>query len=145
MTKSDVGRGRPPKHSRFKPGTSGNPRGWPKRKVSALGEITDDVFKTPVEYRDDGRLKKATRHELSLKAMVKDALNGDIAATEMLLRLRSRAEAGEIGVQRIVVDNWLPDHPGQTGEQKSRRHMNEADLDSSGGQERPSAQAKRGT
>jgi len=139
MTKSDVGRGSPPKHSRFKPGTSGNPRGRPKRKPMVLGEIANNVFNTTVGYRDDGQLKKATRHEVSLKALVKHALSGNVAAAEALLKLRSQPQAGDVGVQRIVVDNWLPDHPGQTGEQKSRQHMNEADLESSGGQEQPSA------
>jgi hypothetical protein len=142
MTKFDVGRGRPPKHSRFKPGTSGNPRGRPKRKPSALGEIANDVFNTSIRYPDDGRLKKATRREVSLKTLVNHALSGNIAAAEMLLKLRSRAQAGEVGVQRIMVDNWLPDRPGQTGDQKSRKLMNEADLESSGQQEQPSTPKK---
>jgi hypothetical protein len=142
MAKSDVGRGRPPEHSRFKPGVSGNPRGRPKRKSNVLGEITHDVFNTTVEYRDHGRLKKATRHQLSLKALVKHALTGDVAAAEMLLKLRTQAQAGDISVQRIVVDNWLPDQPGQTGEEKSRQHMNEADLESSGGQGQPGTRQK---
>jgi hypothetical protein len=137
VTKSDVGRDSPPKHSRFKPGTSGNPRGRPKRKPTALGEITNDVFNVSVRYGDDGRLKKATRHELSLKALVKHALSGNVSAAGMLLKLRSQAQAGAVGIQRVVVRNWLPDYPGQTGEQKWRQQINEADLDSSGGREQP--------
>jgi Family of unknown function (DUF5681) len=136
MARSDVGRGRPPKHSRFKRGISGNPRGRPKRKSTLLGEITHDVFNTTIEYLDDGHPKKATRHQLSLKALVKHALTGNVAAAEMLLKLRTQAQAGDVSIQKIVVDNWLPDHPGQTGEEKSRQHVNEADLESSGGQRR---------
>jgi Family of unknown function (DUF5681) len=137
MTKSDVGRGRPPKYSRFKPGISGNPKGRPKRRVTALGEITNDVFTAFVGYRDDGRLRKATRHELSVRALVKHALNGEISAAEMLLKLRSKAQAGDVSVQRIAVSNWLPDYPGQTGEQKSCQHRNEADLELPGEREQP--------
>jgi hypothetical protein len=131
MTKSDVGRGRPPEHSRFKPGISGNPKGRPKRKATALGEITKEVFNTSVEYRDGGRRKKAQRRELTIKALVKKALNGSVSAAEMLLKLRSQSRAGDLGIQRIELTNWLPDHPGQTGEERSRQQMSEADLDSS--------------
>jgi hypothetical protein len=134
MAKSDVGFGRPPKHSRFPPGTSGNPRGRPKRSSTMLGEIANDVVNALVEYRQDGRPKKATRHELTLKALVKRALGGSVSAAEMLLKLWTRAQTGGRRVQRIVIDNWLPDHPGQTVEQKSRRHMSEADLNSSAGE-----------
>jgi len=122
------------------PSTSGNPRGRPKRKPTALGKIANNVFHTSVRYRDDGRLKNATRRELSLRTLVKHALSGNVTAAGMLLKLRSRAQASEVGVQRIVVDNWLPDHQGQMGEQKSRQHMNEADLKSSGRQ--PSTRKK---
>jgi hypothetical protein len=61
----------------------------------------------------------------------------------MLLKLRSWAQACEVEVQRIVVDNWLPDHPGQTGEHKSRQHMNEADLDRPDGWRNPARAKKR--
>jgi hypothetical protein len=142
MTKSDVGRGRPPKNSQFKPGISGNPKGRPKRKSTALGEITRNVFNTSVEYRDRGRLKKSTRSELTLKAFVKRALSGSVPAAETLLKLRSELQAGDAGVLRIVVANWLPDHPGQTGEQKSLQHRNEADLEASGGREQPVTRRK---
>jgi hypothetical protein len=79
----------------------------------------------------------APRRELSIKTLVKKALSGSVSAAEMLLKLRSQAQAGAVGVQTIVVRNWLPDYPGQTGEQKSRQQINEADLDSSGGREQP--------
>jgi Family of unknown function (DUF5681) len=142
MTKSDVGRGKPPKHSRFKPGISGNPKGRPKCKATALGEITKNVFNTSVEYRDRGRLKKSTRRELTLKAFVKRALSGSVPAAEMLLKLRSGAQACDVGVRRIVVDNWLPDFPGQVGEEKSLQHRNEADLEPPGGREQPGTHKK---
>jgi hypothetical protein len=143
MTKSDVGRGRPPEHSRFKPGISGNPKGRPKRMATALGEITNEVFNTSVEYREGGRRKRAPRRELTIKALVKKALNGSVSAAEMLLKLRSQSRARDVGTQRIELTNWLPDHPGQTGEERSRQHMSEADLDSSGGREQPGSDPTR--
>src|SRR5580692_6950645 len=97
----DVGFGKPPRHSRFKPGTSGNPKGRPKRKPAALGDITKNVLNTSVDYREGDRRKKATRHELMLKGLVKRALGGSVAAADKLLKLRAHSQKRDVGVQRI--------------------------------------------
>lgn len=130
MDASDVGFGKPPTHSRFKPGISGNPKGRPKRNVSTLEDIASHVLKTSVEYTEGDRRKRATRHKLMLMGLVKRALGGKVAAAEKLLKLYSQKH--DVAVQRIELSNWLPDHPGQTGEERSRQHINEADFDSSG-------------
>jgi hypothetical protein len=124
MTTSDVGRGRPPKHSRFKPGVSGNPKGRPKRTPIALGKIASNVLGTLVEYRENGRSRKATRGELTIKAFVENALKGSLSAAEMLLTLRSRSPVADV-IQTIDLDNWLPDYPGQTGAERSRQHADD--------------------
>jgi hypothetical protein len=111
MTKSDVGRGRPPKHSQFKPGISGNPKGRPKRRATALGEITRSVFNTSVEYRDCGRLKKSTRSELTLKAFVKRALSGSVAAAETLSTNAKRQVADAGPGHRLPLVARRQDHP----------------------------------
>jgi hypothetical protein len=131
MDVSDVGFRRPPRHSRFKPGTSGNPKGRPKRKAAALGDIANHVLNTSVEYREGDRRKKATRHELMLMGLAKRAANGSVAAAEKLLKLYSQKH--DVAVQQIELSNWLPDHPGQTGKERSRQHTNEADFDAPGG------------
>jgi hypothetical protein len=131
MDESDVGFGKPPRRSRFKPGTSGNPRGRPKRKAAALGDIADAVLNTTVEYREGDRRKKATRGEVMVMGLVKRALGGNVAAAETLRKLYLQTD--DVSVQRIEVDNWLPDYPGQTSEERSRQHVSEASFDASGG------------
>jgi hypothetical protein len=137
MDESDVGFGKPPRHSRFKPGTSGNPNGRPKREAAALGDIANHVLNTSVEYKEGDRRKKATRHEVMLMGLVKRALSGSVAAAEKLLKLRAHSQNRDVGVQQIEVNNWLPDYPGQTREERSRQHMNDADFDSPGRREPP--------
>jgi hypothetical protein len=43
---NDVGYCNPPKHSRFKPGQSGNPLGRPKGTVSFAPELADELMRT---------------------------------------------------------------------------------------------------
>jgi hypothetical protein len=41
-------------------------------------------------------------------------------AQKHYLKMRAHAQKhGDAGIQRIVFKNWLPDHPGQTGDQKT--------------------------
>jgi Family of unknown function (DUF5681) len=143
IAKFDVGRGRPPKHSRFRPGISGNPRGRPKRKATALGEIASEVFNATIEYREAGQRRKAPRRELTIKAFIEKALKGSVSAAETLLKIRSQRPNGAVAVQTIELNNWLPEYPGQTGAERSRQHTNEADLDTSEGQQSPDTCRKK--
>jgi Family of unknown function (DUF5681) len=121
MSEDDVGYGRPPKHSRFKPGNNANPRGRPKRKPAEIAEIIDNVSDGKAEYRERGRTKKATRRELTIRSHVRRALDGNLRSMEAILTLRAHAQASsDGGVQRLEIADWLPDYPGQTAEQKTR-------------------------
>jgi hypothetical protein len=121
MSDDDVGYGKPPKHSRFKPGNNANPTGRPKRTPAAIAEIIDNVLDGQAEYRERGRTKKATRRELTVKSHIRRALGGDLKSIEALLLLRAHAQtSGDTQVQRLEIIDWLPDYPGQTGEQKTR-------------------------
>ena len=122
MSEEPIGYGKPPTHTRFKPGTSGNPKGRPKRKVPVAGEIIDSVLNAPAEYRERGQTKTAVRRELTLRNYVMRALGGDVKAAETLLKLRAHAQRfSDTGVHSFEVADWLPDHPGQTGEEKTRK------------------------
>jgi hypothetical protein len=121
MADYDVGYGKPPHTTQFKPGKSGNPKGRPKRDQSLLGDVVNHVLDEPVQYREKGRAQTATRREVSLTILVQRAIKGDVAAADMVLRKRARAlrRAGG-GVNRLQVRDWLPDYPGQTADQKAR-------------------------
>jgi hypothetical protein len=133
MSKS--GRRNPPEHSRFKKGVSGNPKGRPpkRRKRQLVGEIVSEVQNTPTAYREDGRTKLATRFELLLKKLVNAALGGDPKSADDLFRLRTQAERNNgAKMEKIIVEDWVPDFPGQTGEQKTRAHGRENEIDPTG-------------
>ncbi|HWA91162.1 MAG TPA: DUF5681 domain-containing protein [Rhizomicrobium sp.] len=116
-----IGYGKPPRATRFRPGTSGNPKGRPKCASSPLGEIVNDVLNAPVKYRENGRARTSSRREVALKQLVQRAINGDVGAADVLLHKRAqmlRQAGGQ--ANRLLIRDWLPDYPGQTAEQKAR-------------------------
>lgn len=92
----EVGYGRPPKASRFKPGQSGNPRGRPKEAKSV-----DDVFQkrlfAKVKVQEKGRQTEMTVLEVIIGRLLKRAADGDnrsIAIVLNQMRLPKGAEDG---------------------------------------------------
>jgi hypothetical protein len=131
MSKS--GSRNPPTHSRFKKGVSGNRKGRPKREALVLGDIISKVQNTLTAYREGGRTKRASRLELALKKLVNSALEGDARSAEELFKLRAKAsKSSDARSQKIIVEDWIPDFEGQTGEQKTRAHARENEIDPTG-------------
>jgi hypothetical protein len=130
MPNYDVGYGKPPKKSRFKPGTSGNPKGRPKRKPAAISKIIRDALSAAVRYRANGRTKTATRHEVVLKTLIAQALKGDLTAAGLIPTVRAHIlRFGEVGIDRLQIEDWLPDYRGQTAHQKTRELASASKLD----------------
>jgi hypothetical protein len=125
------GRGNPPEHSRFKKGVSGNPKGRPKgSKDQPVIDIISEFQNLLTAYREGGRAKRASRLELLLKKLVNSALEGDARSAELLFKLRAKvSKSGDARSQKFIVEDWVPDFEGQTGQQKTRAHARENEID----------------
>ena len=81
-----VGYGKPPRHSQFKPGQSGNPRGRPKGtrgvKTDLAAELSS-VWTTSI----NGRAIKGTKQRLMFRTLTARAATGDVKAAAILLPL----------------------------------------------------------
>lgn len=121
MTDYEVGYGRPPKHSQFKVGKSGNEAGRPpKPKLNGVIDIVRSALNATVEYRDQGRIRTTTRSEVGLKRLIDNAVYGDLRAIAAVLKiLTTSTHAGHAGVETVEISNWRQDYPGQTAEQKT--------------------------
>ncbi|MCB9848492.1 MAG: hypothetical protein H6814_08775 [Phycisphaeraceae bacterium] len=80
----EVGYGKPPEHSRWKKGQSGNPKGRPK-KIKDFEKLLDIELSRTLQITEGGRQVSLTKRELILKTLVNDALKGDLRAMKMIL------------------------------------------------------------
>jgi len=129
------GRGNPPKEFQFKKGVSGNRKGRPpkSRKDRLIIDIISEFRNILTAYREGGRAKRASRLELMLKNLVNSALEGDARSAEVLFKLRAKAsKSSGAKSHKFIVEDWVPDFEGQTGEQKTRTHARENEIDPTG-------------
>jgi hypothetical protein len=80
----EVGRGKPPKHTRFKLGRSGNPGGRRKGSVN-LKMILKSVLESGVELTENGRRRDVPLLEALVMKQVQEGLRGQLRAIESLL------------------------------------------------------------
>ncbi len=85
----EVGYKKPPKHSRFKKGLSGNPCGRPKGAKN-LKTILEAELSETIVVREGDRQKKISKLEGVVKALLAKALKGDPRGMDLVLRLAAQ-------------------------------------------------------
>src|SRR5690242_19457695 len=85
----EVGYRKPPQHTRFKPGHSGNPRGRPKAEKSS-GAALNDALKAKVKMRRYGKERVVSSIQAFALRVVTDAIQGKASAQKMLVALIER-------------------------------------------------------
>ncbi|WP_409192581.1 DUF5681 domain-containing protein [Bradyrhizobium sp. RDM4] len=79
-----VGYARPPRHSRFKPGQSGNPRGRPKGSLNFATDLKNTLL-APVALNEGGKSRRVTTQKAALLRLREKALKGDVRALDKIL------------------------------------------------------------
>ena len=80
----DVGYGRPPAHSQFKPGQSGNPVGG-KKGQPTVSEVLMREAARLVKIKRGDTVETITKHEVVIRRLFQSAMEGDIAASRLVL------------------------------------------------------------
>jgi hypothetical protein len=80
----EVGHGKPPKHSQFQKGKSGNPKGRPKGSKNA-STVAMEMYLKPVTVVVNGKPKKVPAIAALNAKLVSAAMHGDLKAMKLAL------------------------------------------------------------
>jgi Family of unknown function (DUF5681) len=86
-----VGRGKPPLHSRFKKGQSGNPRG-PRPRAKNLPALLVAALNEPIVVSANGESREITKREAVIAQLVDKSTGADLRATKMLIDMLKDVE-----------------------------------------------------
>ena len=94
----EVGYGKPPTHSQFRPGQSGNPAGR-RKGVRNLKTDVMRMLRTPVRVTEGGRTRTRSTQEGALMVLREQALRADPRSLDRLFELAERfnSDPAELG------------------------------------------------
>ena len=110
----EVGKGKPPKHTRWQPGQCPNRKGRPKGTKNFDTDL-DEELRERIPLTENGRKKMISKQRAFIKRMVSDAIQGDNKAGAMLQAciLRKMAREGDAEVSHMsqqdqeILDEFL--------------------------------------
>ena len=82
----DVGYGKPPKHTRFKPGQTGNPQGRPKGSKNLKTDLLEELSE-PMQVTEGGQVRRISKQRALIKTLMARALKGNDRAAAKILDL----------------------------------------------------------
>jgi hypothetical protein len=80
----EVGYGKPPVHTRFKRGQSGNPRGRPPGAKN-LATLLNEALNELVVISENGGRKRISKRQAAFKRLVNEAAKGNWRALKLLV------------------------------------------------------------
>ena len=80
-----VGYRRPPKHTQFQPGQSGNPKGRPSGVQNVATDILEEM-REQIIVTEGGRTRRMSKQKAMVKSLLAKALKGDVRAVIVLLK-----------------------------------------------------------
>jgi hypothetical protein len=104
----EVGYGKPPKHTRFRKGRSGNPKGRPKGAKGVRASLKRELVNR-ITVREGNREICISKAEALAKQLIARALKGDMKAIAELLKLDPELFADATGGEEMEGSSLLPD------------------------------------
>jgi hypothetical protein len=102
-----VGYGKPPRHSRFKPGQSGNPKGRPKGS-SNFKTVLRKTLTSKVRVTKDGQSRTHSTQEAMLLRTVQMGFNGNFQAANRILQLAAALSEEDESAPAKAQDELAP-------------------------------------
>ncbi|HET7086956.1 MAG TPA: DUF5681 domain-containing protein [Rhizomicrobium sp.] len=85
-----VGYKRPPRHSQFQPGQSGNPKGRPRKQLLGIPDLIQKHLDMVMTITEGRQTRRVTAREAIVRRLLHDAAAGEPRAMELLLLLQQR-------------------------------------------------------
>ena len=85
----EVGYGKPPRHTRFQPGCSGNPRGRPKGTRNLKTDLMEELGEQ-ILVREGEQSRPVSKQRAVVKTLVMRTLKGDGRSASLLTSLMMR-------------------------------------------------------
>ena len=85
----EVGYGKPPKHSQFKKGESGNPNGRPKGTKNLKTDLEEELREQMV-IREGDRVMRVSKQRAIVKSLIAKTVKGDTRAAATVLNMMMR-------------------------------------------------------
>ena len=104
----EVGYKKPPKHSQFKPGQSGNPNGRPKGTKNLKTDLEEEL-KERIPIKEAGKAKKVSKQRAMVKALMAKAVSGDTKAVNIVMGMISKLMIGEEAAETTLEDQTATD------------------------------------
>lgn len=110
-----VGKGHPPRHTRFQPGQSGNRKGRPKGTKNLKTDLAEELAER-MTVTINGKQVKLSKQRLMLKALAAKAVKGDVRAADTVIRLvaqtvgldpQTEADRELSLYDQAILDDWL--------------------------------------
>lgn len=99
----EIGRCRPPKKNRFKPGQSGNARGRPRRKPTFKEDFNAEL-REPLLVHENGRERRLTKQRGLIKALMTLAIKGNVRAINAVLASTRSFELGQLDKSEDAIE-----------------------------------------
>ena len=87
----EIGYGRPPHHTRFQKGQSGNPKGRPGGAKN-LSTVLSEALNERVIIAENGGRRKISKRQAIIKQIVNQAAKGDWRAAKLLFDIQQEIE-----------------------------------------------------